>query len=55
MDNKHIKCHIIKWADVIKLLWNKYIQKNASGTEERTGCDWYVIENNSKNHKQSFL
>ena len=27
MTNKQIKCHIFKWADDIKLLWNKYIQK----------------------------
>ena len=28
MENKYIKCHIAKWADVIKLFWNKYVQKN---------------------------
>ena len=28
MENEHIKCRIIKWANVIKLFWNKYIQKN---------------------------
>ena len=27
MKNKHIKCHIVKWANVNKLFWNKYVWK----------------------------
>ena len=34
MENKHIKCHIVKWANVINLFWNKYVWKNAFWTEE---------------------
>ena len=55
MDNKHIKCHIIKWGNVIKLFWNNYVQKNAFRNEEHTECAWYIIEKKSKNQKQSFL
>ena len=86
MMNKQIKRHIIKWANVIKLFWNKYVWKmhyelknvqnvlydllwrkwillnykndvlkNALWTEERSKCSWYIIENYSKNQKQSFL
>ena len=55
MENKHIQRHIIKWVDVIKLFWNKYVRKNTFWTEERTECAWYIIENNSKNQKESFL
>ena len=38
-----------------KLFWNKYVRKNTFRTEERTEWAWYIIENNSKNQKQSFL
>ena len=55
MENKHIKCRIVKWYNVIELFWNKYVQKNVFQTEERTKCAWYIIENYSKNQKQSFL
>ena len=55
MENKHIKCHIFKWANVVKLFWNKYAQKKAFLNEERTKCSWYFIENYFKNQKQSFL
>ena len=48
MMNKHIKCNIVKWANVIKLLWNKYVQKYTLWTEERSKCSWYIIENYSK-------
>ena len=55
MQNKHIKGEIVKWANIIKLFWNKYAQKNEFWTEERTKWSWYMIENYSKNQKQSFL
>ena len=55
IENKYIKCRNIKWADVIKLFWNKDVRKNKFRTEERTECPVYIIENNSKNQKQSFL
>ena len=53
MENTIIKYHIMKWAVVIKLFWNKHKQKITLQTEERTQCAWYIIENNSKNKKQS--
>ena len=55
MNNTNIKYFIMKWAVVIKLFLNKYVQKNTFLTEERTECAWCIIENNSKNQKQSFL
>ena len=55
MDNKNIKFRIIKCANNIKLFLNNYVQKNKFWTEERTKCAWYIIENNSKNMKQSFI
>ena len=55
MKNKYIKCHIVKWANLIKLFWNKYVWKNSLRIEERSKCSWYIIENYSKNQKQSFL
>ena len=53
--NKHIKCHIVKWANDIKIFWNKYVRKNAFRTEERSKCSWYIIDNYYKIKKQSFL
>ena len=44
MMNKHMKCHIVKRANFIKLFWNKYVQKNALRTEELSKCSWYIIE-----------
>ena len=32
-----------------------YVRKNTFRTEERTECSLYIIENNFKNQKQSFL
>ena len=55
MENKHIKYHIFKLANVIKMFWNKYVPKKSSLTEECTKCAWYIIENYSKNQKQSSL
>ena len=40
--HKHIQCHIVKWANDIKLfwikyiLWIKYVRKNELWTEEHT-------------------
>ena len=53
--NKHIKCHIVKWANDIKLFWNNYLRKNALLTEERSKCSWCIVDNYSKIQKQSFL
>ena len=59
--NKHMKCHIVKLANDIKLfwikyvLWIKYVQKNELWTEERSKCSWSIVDNYSKIQKQSFL
>ena len=36
MESTHIKYHIMKWAVVIKLFWNKYVGKNTFWTEDST-------------------
>ena len=41
--NKHIKCHIVKLANVIKLFWNKYVWKDALWTEKGLKCSRYII------------
>ena len=46
--NRHIKCHIVKWANDVKLFWIKYVQKNELWTEERSKCAWCIVDNYSK-------
>ena len=53
--NKYIICHIDKWENDIKLFWNKYVQKNALWTEERSKCSWFIVGHYSKIQKQLFL
>ena len=59
--NKHIKCHIVKWANDIKLLWIKYVfwikyvKKNALWTGERSKCSLCIVDNYSKIQKQLIL
>ena len=55
MKNKNIKCHIVKWANVIKMFWTEYVRKNEFQTEDRTKFSCYNIENYSDNQKQSIL
>ena len=40
MKNQHIKYVIMKWADVINLFWNKYVQKNTCQTKEHAERAW---------------
>ena len=40
MKNTQIRYFIMKWADVIKLFWNKYVQKITCQTKERIECAW---------------
>ena len=54
MKKKHIKYVIMKWTDMIKLFWNKYIQKTTYQTEERTERAWKTIENNFKIRNSRF-